>query len=331
MAITLPGDLVIYNEQLVSGYFESLVGLDEAFNERSAGAIVINSKANRGNYTYESFFATIANLVEHADLTSTSAVTPKTMTNGENISVKVTYRGGPVTPTLAALNRAGLDLGTAFMALGQEMGKTTRREVFRDAIASGVGALLSRSGLIYDATGDTSTGTLDYNALVNGMAKKGDNNDIVCWVMHSKPYYDLMKNALTVSVDSVAGATIVTGNIASLNRPIVVIDSPYLYSSVTSPSSYTRYRTLGLTQNALTCILDPASQLTLVEGPLGGYESPIYRAQANADYTFGVKGFKWDSNSGGINPTTAEMATSGNWDLNVSNERTACGVMIYSK
>ena len=64
-----------------------------------------------------------------------------------------------------------------------------------DAALSGVTAL-NYSG----------TSSLDHTTLVNGLSKFGDaGSRIIAWVMHSKPYYDLMKSTIANNVFNVAG------------------------------------------------------------------------------------------------------------------------------
>ena len=61
----------------------------------------------------------------------------------------------------------------------------------------------------------TSSKDMDYTVLSDGLAKFGDQSpQILTWVMHSIPFYELVGDALgTYSIDSIAGSTIASGEI----------------------------------------------------------------------------------------------------------------------
>jgi thiamine pyrophosphokinase len=50
--------------------------------------------------------------------------------------------------------------------------------------------------------------------------------------------------------------------------------------------------------------------------------------QGEDDYVLGLKGFKWDTTNGGVNPTTANVVTGSNWDVNVASNKDLAGVKI---
>ncbi|HSG61690.1 MAG TPA: major capsid protein, partial [Pseudomonadales bacterium] len=51
-----------------------------------------------------------------------------------------------------------------------------------------------------------------------------------------------------------------------------------------------------------------------------------------ADYDFGIslKGYAWDTASGGKSPTDAELATGGNWDQVATSIKHTAGVLTLA-
>ncbi len=76
---------------------------------------------------------------------------------------------------------------------------------------------------------DTSLGTISTNSLVNSLAAMGDRaNRVVCWVMHSKPYYDLVKSQIAGNITNVSDFNIASATPITLNRPVCAGREPHL-------------------------------------------------------------------------------------------------------
>src|SRR5262245_46808414 len=105
MATALVSDFIIYEEQMFSGMAERAAVVAEIFNERSNGAIDLETKELFGNYNKASFFPVIADLVTRQDLTSVATATALKPTQAEFIGVKCNQLVGPVDFTLNAIRR----------------------------------------------------------------------------------------------------------------------------------------------------------------------------------------------------------------------------------
>jgi len=66
----------------------------------------------------------------------------------------------------------------------------------------------------------------------------------------------------------------------------------------------------------------------VLDGPLTGFENLVYRLQGESAYNIGVKGFTWDTATGGVNPLDAAVATQANWDQAVTSYKDCAGVYI---
>ena len=165
--------------------------------------------------------------------------------------------------------------------------------------------------------------------MVSGLALMGDRADrIVAWVMHSKPYYDLVKEQIAAKIDGVANFNVQTGTPITLNRPVLVTDSASLKVTSGSPA-VTDYYTLGLTANGVLCEVTETSDI-VIDDVTGG-ENIITRLQGEFAYNVGVKGFKYDVGNGAANPNATALGTGSNWDLAASDLKSVAGVVLKSR
>jgi hypothetical protein len=322
MAIGKATDFVIYQEQFQAGVWEALTQNVNVFNGASAGAIKLVAQDLKGDYNKEAFFRGITGLVSRRDTTSVSAATDLALTQGEKIGVKLNRKIGPVTQTLDALRKIGFDSQEISFGIGKMVGEKKAQDMLNAAMIGATAALGAQSAVVYDATADT-TKTLNHTAMVSAMAKFGDQSGrIKAWVMHSKPYFDLIKQAISDKIVEVAGVTIYQGNVATFNRPVIVTDSaPLLVSG--SPNTYP---ILGLTEGGV--VVTESEQQEIVSQLVTGMENLVYRIQGEFAFNLNVEGFQWDVTNGGANPSDAALGTGTNWDPVVSSYKDYAGIYL---
>ena len=147
---------------------------------------------------------------------------------------------------------------------------------------------------------EASLGSISTNTLVSSLALLGDKADqVVCWIMHSKPYYDLVKNQIAANITGVSNFNVAQGSPLSLGRPIIVTDSSALTGNVNSPD-VTDYFTLGLTADAV--LVENSEEQEVIVQDVTGLENLAVRIQGEYAYNLSLKGFKWDVANGGANP-----------------------------
>ena len=177
--------------------------------------------------------------------------------------------------------------------------------------------------------GVTVTLIITTAGMVSALALMGDRADrIVAWVMHSKPYYDLVKEQIAAKIDGVANFNVQTGTPITLNRPVLVTDSASLKVTSGSPA-VTDYYTLGLTANGVLCEVTETSDIVIDD--VTGLENIITRLQGEFAYNVGVKGFKYDVGNGAANPNATALGTGSNWDLAASDLKSVAGVVLKSR
>lgn len=325
MAIGKASDFIIYEEQFFGGMSEVIEQQANAFNAASGGAMVLVPQRLVGNYEKESFMKLISGLISRRDATSVATISDTPLTQGEHISVKLNRKIGPVAQTLDAFRKLGTDNSEISFVLGQQMGQAVAVDYLNTTTSALAAAITALTTMNYDATGQ-STPTLTHTHLVSGLAKFGDAaSQVVCWVMHSKPYFDLMKQAIADKIFEVAGVTIYSGTVATFNRPVLVTDSPALVTSG-SPDTYS---ILGLVPGA--AVVKESETREVESQIITGLENLVIRIQGEYAYNLGLKGFTWDTAAGGVNPTAGAIGTGTNWDKVVTDDKSTAGIRVKTQ
>jgi hypothetical protein len=318
-------DFKIYDEQFYGGWFEAMDQNTEAFNAASANAIQMVPRKVLGDYEKEAFLKSISNFITRRDTTSVSTATDLAMTMGEGISVKVNRKIGPIGQTLDAWRKVGKDQQEMSFQLGGMIAQEVMKDYANTAVLVAAAALDHVSTLTYDATAQ-STPTLTPTHLASGLALRGDKAaEIVAWVMHSKSYFDLVKQAIADKIYNEAGMVVYGGSPGTLGRPVVVIDAPGLTDTLASQVNST-YNVLGLVAGGVVLVESEAREV--VSQVITGLENLLFRVQGEYAFNLGVKGFQWDTSNGGANPTDAALGVSTNWDQVATSVKNCAGVRI---
>lgn len=319
MAIGTVSAFTLYNDQFYGGWSETIEQNVQVFNGASRGTIVMRTKASKGNYTQQTFMKTIAGLVRRRDPTSISGANDLPLAMGEISTVKVSRGIGPVAQTIDSLRKLGEDDQTVSYVLGEQVGAAVMQEQVSTILSAGVAGFLNQSDVYYDGTAST----ISHTALTYGMQKFGDaSSRIAAWVMHSKVYFDLIRQAMADELVEVAGVVIYSGNVATFNRPVIVTDDASLVNGAT-------YYTLGVTENGL--VIEESEEQNIVAQTITGLENLAVRLQGEYAYNIGMKGYTWDTGNGGTNPTAGAIATGSNWDRVSTDHRSTGGVVIATQ
>jgi hypothetical protein len=325
MAVTTHTDVVISEDHFYSGLFEEMEQEIDGLAAASRGAIVVNDERSKGDYDYTGFFTSISSMIERRVVDTVSAGTATQALEKEYIGVKLNRRS-QVEWSLDAFKKKQLDpMGFSF-ALGREFQKRKMQDMINIGLVAVASALEVQTALTQDSSGASITHTLINTA----MAKRGDKaGEIVTWVMHSVPYYNLIGQAISDKVPSdIGGGAIMEGNIPIFGRAALVSDSSGLTDA--NGSLADTYNSLGLVPGALT--ISQSEEETIVGAELvTGLHNLVYRFQAEYSFNLRVKGIQWDVSSGGANPDTATVGTTSNWDQIDTSDKTLAGVLLVNK
>lgn len=325
MAIGTKSDFVIYNDQFHSGMNEVLNQNTSVFNGASRNGIILTPNRVLGDYGKESFYSLTSGFLQDRDPTSTSAATATKLTQAENISVKIN-KMALMENTLDSFKKKQIDMREFSFVCGQMYGQ----EVLVDYIKSGVGAAAAAIGQHNVQNNDT--GTITTAGLVQLVSKLGDaSNNIVCFVMHSKTYFDLVQEQIAADVFDVGGINIKQGTPVTLNRPVIVTDSTSLISSGTGPGSpqTDEYYTLALTPNAIR--IDESEERTMYSQIVGRLDNLLLSWQVESAYNLSLKGYKWDTTNGGANPSLSALTTATNWDKVATSTKDLLGAVLVTQ
>lgn len=314
MAAGTVSNFQIYPDQFYGGMFESITQNVAVFNEASRGALRLVPLQHRGDYQQESFLKDILNLVGRRDNTSVAVKADTPMAQDEENRVKLNRGIGPVAQTLDAWRKIGASPQEMSMKLGMMTGDKVLQDYVNSVVTALVAAIGNQAALVHDGTaGDPTT-----PGLIDVLSKFGDKaGDIVAWVMHSNSSFKLMKDQSANHAFEVGGLIVIEGSMASLNRPVIITDSPSL---VTSGSPDTHH-ILGLVEDA--GVVMESEDREIVSDTVTGHDNLMLRIQGEYAMTVGLKGYKWDITNGGPNPTDAALGTGSNWDIVVADKLTA--------
>ena len=331
MATTASGDVQIYQPQMQGAFIETIQQNVDAFNAASRGALRFEIRELKGQYEQEAFFDEVSSISRRdPSADSSSSATATKLTQDEFVGVKLNRRNGPYEWNISAARLAGFDPGRFSLAVGEQTAVATPQEMLDRALGALEAKLDAVSALSVDRF-SSSPATLRTVDLANGLKNFGDKaSRIVCWVMHSVPFFDLLIEQLGSSASTVAtlpwGMSLYEGTPVTLNRPVLVTDSASLISYADESTGEPVYSTLGLTAGAAEIALTEFP-LAVAEGPITGADNLFIRWQAEYSYNLKLRGCAYNTGTG-ANPTDANVANASNWTTKVADNKLLPGVII---
>lgn len=332
MAIGVHSNLKIFPDQFYGGFNEVLAQNANVFNESSANSIRLFTDVARGYYFEEAFMSPISSLVRRRDLTSTSADTPTNLSAGSLIAPKRSAGTQLVAQVLSSMFSAGIStseeeaMGTFSFLVGQQTAQAMLVDMLNTSLTCAVATTGKVAGSSLSIVGATVK-TLNYTtALIPGLAKFGDaGQDIRAWVMHSKPFYDLMGSNIAVATDRVAGATIYEGTAGTLGRPVIVTDSPALVKADGVSTGVNSYYTLGLREGGIDVRL---SEAPVIYSDLDPAFAAGIALRYKSDWAYNIRVAGYSMTANNTNPTDAQLGNGGNWTQAFSDIKLTAGVRI---
>lgn len=313
-------NMKVFNKTVQTMATEKLAQDVEKFNAASGGAITLTAEGFEGDYRYENFWASLHAAQRRVDRYATNASASTTnLAQLQAVGVKVAGGFGPILFEPGQLSWVEKSPAEAAAVISKYMAEAILKDQLNSAIAALVAAIeAGTTNTVYDA----NTGPITYADLNNAHALFGDQSGlIIANVMDGVTYHKFigLNIANAGTLFDYQGVRVVD----ILGRRVVVTDAPALREASTATNDA---KVLGLVQGAAT-VYD-GSDLILNTQTTNGKER--IETTMQADYTFGLalKGFAWDTASGGKSPTDAEIATGANWDKVASSWKHTAGVMV---
>lgn len=314
--------LKVFNQYAYSTFLELLNHNIQLFNAATRGGLTLRTAANQGDFSDTTLYSRISGLVRRRDAYGAGAVGEKELAMLLATSVKVAAGTPPVNVTPHWWQWIQRSPEEAGVVLGKQLAEDTMADMLAVAIKSYVAALTNVGATVVS---DATAATITLNALNTASALYGDRaQDIVCWVMHSKPMFDLFGAALTNTAQLFTFGTV---NIRAdaMGRPFIITDQPDLpYISAGQ-----KYHTLGLAVGG--AVVEQNNDYLENMETTNGLENIKRTWQAQWSYNLGLKGFAWDKSNGGASPSNAALATGTNWDKFATETKDLAGILVNSQ
>lgn len=323
MAVGKASDFKVYESEIVTLATEILEQESDLFNAASGGAIVLGNEVSRGNYLKQSFFTSVANLVERRDPTSSSSGTATKLAQEEEIGVKL-FRRIQNENFLDAFRQIGESPEAMAEVVANQAAKAVQVNQLDSALYAAKGSIFANTNAVFDARNKVEDTQINHVNLIGAMRKFGDKalNRLGVWVMHSASYFDLVEDTITEKLYEATDFTIRTGTPQTFGKPVLVTDSDALYIAGGARDSYIVY---GLATGALETIISNPMDLTIDR--VTGLENLVDRYQAEWGQTVKVRGYAYQS-SAGENPTDATLGTSTSWSQVATDVKSTGGVAL---
>lgn len=312
-------NMVVFNEYLRRATIETLTQDVDKFNEASRGAIRLTTQGIDGDFLQESFWAGLHGAQRRVNRYATNAAAAATpLAQKQYDAVKIAGGFGPISWEPSQLSWIQTRPVEALEVISRNLSEAIMADQLNTALAALVGAIGNQPGAVVDVS---ATAGISQAAFNKSHALFGDASQrLIAQVMTGASYHNLIGQAINNdnSLYNFAGVTVVE----ILGKVVVVTDSPALFSAG-SPSVQ---RVLSLADGAAV-VMDGSDLITNIQT---GNGKERIETTMQADYTFGLglKGYTWDTATGGKSPTNAALATGTNWDLIANTIKATAGVMV---
>ena len=311
-------NMKVFNQYLMDATAETLGQQIQKFNQASNGAIVLTSMAFEGDFFQRSFYAALHTAQRRVDrYAAQSSAAATALSQLQENSVKVAGGFGPIVFEPGQMTWIQKNEAEAIAVISGQLAEAIVADQLNSGIAAGVAAISNVAG----ATNDVSaTAGISYAALNTAHALFGDSSmALVAQVMNGATYHKLIGANLANTPQLFQAQNVLVVDI--LGKAVVVTDAPALYEAGTP----NKQKVLSLASGGIT-VMDGSDVITNIDTRNG---QTRIETTMQADYTFGLglKGYAWDTASGGKSPTDAELATGANWDKVVADIKHTAGVI----
>jgi hypothetical protein len=318
-------NLIVFNDYFYGSLTETLQEQVQLFNASSGGAIVLTSAKNVGSFFSDIFYAKIAGgTVRRRNPFTQTAVASKSVSHKQWTSVKVAGGNFPLewnAADFAWIQESPEKAGTVY---GAQYAVDVLEDMLRVALGSLYAAMAQQPLVVYNATANTAPADklATYGNMNNSVRKLGDkSNSIRTWVMNSSPRHDIIgANINNVAQLHTIGNVVLDRDVQG--RSIVVTDN----SALITAGAPNIYHSLGLTPGSV--FIENNGDFNSATQEITGQENILYRMQNEYSYNVKVKGFSWDTASGGEAPNNTSLFTATNWNQIATSHKDLPGVVM---
>lgn len=315
-------DLQVFQEYAQTSMTETQDQAIERFNGNVRGGIILTSAAHEGDFSQTAIWAKISGLVRRRNAYGSGAVAQKVLSQLVQTSVKVAAGTPPIEINPGMLKWIQKSPEEAGVVIGRQMAEDSMADMLNTGIMAYTAAVGNVAELNYDGTAAVAK----LESLMSGASKFGDRSqDVVAWLVHSKSAFDIYGQALANSQ-----RLFTFGNVQVVDdgfgRPIIMTDSPELIVTDGGGVGVDHYYQCGLAAGGI--IVEQGNEYTDNIDTNNGDENILRTYQAEWTYQMGLKGFTWDTASGGKSPADAALGTAANWDRVSTSHKDLAGVLV---
>lgn len=316
-------DLTVFSEYTYTTMVEVLAQQVELFNAATQGGINLRAADHQGDFSDAVLWTRVSGLVRRRNAYGAGTVAEKVLSNLTDTMVKVAAGTPPVRIDPGQFKWIMLNPELAGAMIGKQLAEDTLADMLNTGLMAFVSAIGAVAAVYHDFSGGVGDAAkLGLANLNTGQAMFGDRSQAIsCWVMHSKPLFDVYGQAIANANTLFTFGTVAV-KVDPFGRPYVVTDS----ASLIEAGAPNHYFTAGLTPGAIQ--VDQQSDFTDNIDTINGKENIVRTYQAEWSYALGIKGFSWDKTNGGKSPNDAAIATATNWDRYATSEKDLAGVLL---
>lgn len=311
-------DMKVFNEYIMPATIETLGQMIEKFNGASNGSIRLTTEGFDGDFLQESFFAAIHTAQRRVNrYASNTAASVTDLTQLQHNSVKVAGGFGPIRYEPSQLTWLRKPTAEGIEVASRNFAEALLADQLNTAIAALVAAIENTAAVKNDVS---ATDGISYIAMNAAHAKFGDRSgDLVAQVMDGQTYHKLIAANLTNTPQLFQAQNVRVVDL--LGKAVIVTDAPALYLAGTPNKN----KVLSLAAGA--AVVHDGSDVISNINTVNGKER--IETTMQVDYTFGLglKGFAWNTSTGGKSPTDAALATGANWTKVASDIKHTAGVI----
>lgn len=312
-------NMQVFNSFAYSSASETIKEQVALFNGATRNGITLSSGSNVGDFDFDTMFKEISGLVTDRNAYGTDTLTPQALEQLKMASVKIAGRTEPVSYTRAQFDWIDQNAEQAGTAFGEQVAVGMMKYMLDRGISAFVAATKEQGDLYTDLT----SGKASLASLNDGVRKFGDRaGDIACWVMHSNSLFDIYGSALANSE-----RLFEFGNVRvvqdGFGRPLVMTDSSYL---TYDDEGTQKYFQCGLSQGGI--YIEDNGNYAVDDDKNVLDENTTFLLKSEFDFNLGLKGYTWDTASGGKSPNSAAVATGTNWEKVATDVKSLAGVLV---
>lgn len=313
-------NMKVFNREVQTATIETLAQMVDKFNAASGGAIVLTNQGFEGDYRYENFWAGVHSAQRRVDRYATNSDASSTaLAQLQEIGVKVAGGFGPILWEPGQLAWVQKSPGEAVEVISRNLSEAILKDQLNTAITAAVAAIEAGTT---NTTYDAGTSVLSYRHINRAHALFGDSSQLlIADIMDGVSFHNLIDANLANDATLFQAGNVRVVDI--LGRRVVVTDAPALRESPSTTANDAKI--LSLVAGGVT-VYDGSNLITNIETNNGKLR---IETTFQADYDFGValKGYQWDTSTGGKSPTDTELATGGNWDKVATSYKHTAGVL----